>query len=53
MNGRALFVHGFGVVWGGIRGGGLWFFVFGGGGLGLGDGQVFATGAMPYQRLDR
>ena len=26
---------------------------FRGGGLGLGDGQVFATGAMPYQRLDR
>jgi len=32
--------------------GGLWFFVLGGV-LGLGDGQVLATGAMPYQRLGR
>ncbi len=47
MNGRG-FVRATGLALFGV----LWFFVLGGV-LGLGDGQVFATGAMPYQRLDR
>ncbi len=51
--GGALFVRGFGVVWGGQEGEVCGSLFSGGGVLGLGDGQVFATGAMPYQRLDR